>query len=72
MEAIAVGIGLTQLAFGVWMAVLPAGFFDTAGGFGAENHHFIRDTSTISLAFGVAFLVASRRPSRHPPLLFAA
>lgn len=42
VETIVVWVGITQLAFGLWMAISPATVFDTVGGFGAENHHCVR------------------------------
>ena len=36
METIVLAVGITELAIGLWMAISPATFFDTVGGFGAE------------------------------------
>lgn len=65
--------GIEQLALGVLMAVAPGTFFDKVGPFGVRNDHYIRDTSTWSLALGTALLIALRRPRwRVPVLVFAA
>ena len=72
MDTIVLAVGITELAIGLWMAISPATFFDTVGGFGAENHHYIRDTSTVYFALGIAMLVAARRPAWRPPVLLTA
>ena len=72
LRVIVAWIGVAQLAFGLWMAISPATFFDTVGGFGAENHHYVRDMSTVYLALGLALLVAARRPGWAAPVLLVA
>jgi archaellum biogenesis protein FlaJ (TadC family) len=62
-----------QLALGALMAVAPGSFFHHVGPFGLRNDHYIRDSSTWSLALGAALLIALRRPRwRVPVLAFAA
>jgi hypothetical protein len=69
METIILAIGVTELAIGSWMAISPATFFDSVGGFGVENHHYIRDTATVYFALGIALVLAARRPAWRAPVL---
>lgn len=62
-------VGLTHLALGAFMAIAPGPFYDAIGPFGARNDHYIRDVSTYNLALGVAFVIASRRPSWRVPVI---
>jgi hypothetical protein len=72
MDTLILAVGIAELAIGLWMAISPASFFDTVGGFGAENHHYIRDTSTVYFALGIAMFVAARRPAWRAPVLLTA
>jgi len=72
MPAIVVGLGVSQIGLGLWMAISPESFFDVLGGFGAENPHYVRDVSTVYLALGAALLVAARRPAWRAPVLLVA
>jgi hypothetical protein len=70
----AVGIALVvyavfQLALGLVMVFAAGWFFDNVGPFGTQNDHYTRDNATMSLAFGVAGLVAVRRRSWRVPVL---
>ena len=58
-----------ELVLGLWMLLAPRSFYDAIGPFGAYNRHYVLDTSTWQLAFGVALAVAVRRPSWRVPLL---
>jgi uncharacterized membrane protein len=58
-----------NLAIGLYMLVAPRSFFETVGPFGAYNPHYVLDTSTWQLAFGVALVVAVRQASWRVPLL---
>jgi hypothetical protein len=58
-----------ELALGLWMVVAPRSFYDAVGPFGAYNAHYVVDTSTWQLAFGVALAVAVRQASWRVPLL---
>jgi len=58
-----------QLALGLWMALAPRSFYDAVGPFGTYNAHYVVDTSTWQLAFGVALAVAVRQTSWRVPLL---
>jgi hypothetical protein len=66
------GLGLTQLAFGIWMVVAPAGFFDHWAAFGARNGHYVRDVATISLTIGAALVWVAHRPRWRVPVLAVA
>ena len=72
MPAIMVGLGVSQIGLGLWMAISPESFFDVLGGFGAENPHYVRDVSTFYLALGAALLVAVRRPTWRAPVLLVS
>lgn len=66
-------LGAYQLVLGGFMVVSPHAFFTSAGPFGTENSHYIRDVSTFYLALGAVMLLAARRPSwRVAVLAFAA
>ena len=54
---------------GLWMAISPHTFYTAIGPFGVQNDHYLRDTATFNLAFGVALLIAYRRPSWRTPIL---
>jgi hypothetical protein len=69
-----VGIGVLafgayHLALGLLMALAPGTFFDRVGPFGLRNDHYIRDTASFELAFGVLLLVAYRLRSWRAPVL---
>jgi uncharacterized membrane protein len=55
-------LGAVQLGLGGWMALTPASFFASVAPFGARNDHLLRDLSTVSLALGMAALLAVTRP----------
>jgi hypothetical protein len=58
-----------ELALGLWMVLAPRSFYDAVGPFGPYNAHYVVDTATWQLAFGVVLAVAVRRPSWRVPLL---
>jgi hypothetical protein len=58
-----------QLALGLVMTFAAGWFFRNVGPFGIRNDHYTRDNATMYLAFGVAGLVALRRPSWRFPVL---
>lgn len=49
--------------------ISPGSFFETIGGFGVENDHYIRDAATFPLAIAVAAWLAASRPSWQAPIL---
>ena len=62
-------LAATVLGLGLWMLLAPRSFYDAVGPFGAYNPHYVLDTSTWQLAFGVALAVAVRQASWRVPLL---
>ncbi|MFI4990474.1 MAG: hypothetical protein ACHQHO_06120 [Solirubrobacterales bacterium] len=70
-------LGLGLLAFAAYhfaiaalMIFAPHTFFSSIGPFGTQNDHYLRDTATFNLAFGVSLLIAYRRPAWRTPVLF--
>ena len=54
------------------LPVAPGFFFDTVGGFGPRNGHYVFDTAAFELPLGLLYLAAIRWPSwRVPVLAFA-
>jgi hypothetical protein len=51
------------------MIFLPHTFFTDIGPFGVQNNHYLRDTATYNLAFGVALAIAYRRAQWRTPIL---
>lgn len=62
-------LGAIQLGLGGWMTLTPAWFFARVAPFGARNDHLLRDLSTVSLALGMAALLAATRPTWRVPVL---
>jgi hypothetical protein len=54
---------VVHLALGAWQLISPSSFFDALGPFGTLNDHYVRDVGTFTLALGVAFAIAWRRPA---------
>lgn len=52
------------------MVLAPHTFFTDIGPFGVQNDHYLRDTATFNLAFGVSLTVAYWRVSWRTPVLF--
>lgn len=71
-RAILIVFGSSQLLLAAWMLVSPGSFFDAIAGFGAENHHYIRDSATFPFAIGIGLLIAAARPSWRLPVLAVA
>ena len=69
MRGVLLLFGAAHLALGAFQAIDPSAFFDGIGGFGAENEHYIRDTSTFPLAIGITGLLAASRTSWRLPVL---
>jgi hypothetical protein len=53
---------VVHLALGAWQLISPDSFFNALGPFGTSNVHYTRDVGTFTLALGVAFAIAYRRP----------
>src|SRR2546430_10151974 len=56
-------IGVINAALGALALIAPDTFFDQIGRYGVENSHYVGDVGAFVLAFGIAVLVAARRPS---------
>jgi hypothetical protein len=72
MSTVRVGL----IAFAVYhfvvaalMVFAPHTFFADIGPFGVQNNHYLRDTATFNVAFGVALAVAYRRVPWRTPVL---
>ena len=64
--------GIYSTLLGLVMIVAPGFFFDTVGGFGPRNGHYVFDTAAFELPLGLLYLAAIRWPSwRVPVLAFA-
>ena len=72
LPAVVMAGGALLLGLGLWQVIHPASFFESIGGFGPRNDHYIRDVATWDLALGAAFLVAAGRPSWRLPVLWFA
>ncbi len=59
-----------HFAIAALMIFTPHTFFSSIGPFGTQNDHYLRDTATFNLAFGVSLLIAYRRPAWRTPILF--
>jgi hypothetical protein len=59
-----------HIAIAALMVFAPHTFFSDIGPFGVQNDHYLRDTATFNLAFGVSLAVAYRRIWWRTPLLF--
>ena len=56
-------LAIGHVALGAWQLISPGSFFDVLGPFGTSNEHYTRDVGTFTLALGVAFAIAYRRPA---------
>ena len=65
-------LGVSEVLLALWMVLAPRSFFDSIGGFGAYNPHYMRDVATFELAIGIVALLAIRRPSWWPATLAVA
>jgi hypothetical protein len=68
-RAVLIVLAATQLALFAWMVVSPGTFFESIGGFGARNDHYIRDSSVFPLAIGIGLLGAARWATWRLPVL---
>lgn len=62
MALLILNFAVLHLALGAWQLISPGSFFDVLGPFGTSNEHYTRDVGTFTLALGVAFAIAWRRP----------
>jgi hypothetical protein len=58
-----------HLAIAALMVFAPHTFFTSIGPFGVQNDHYLRDTASFNVAFGVALAIAYRRVSWRTPIL---
>jgi hypothetical protein len=69
-----VGAGLLvfaayHLAIAALMLFAPHTFFTSIGPFGVQNDHYLRDTATFNVAFGVSLAISYWRVSWRTPIL---
>jgi hypothetical protein len=72
MSAVRVGLaGFAAYHFvlAALMVFAPHTFFADIGPFGVQNDHYLRDTATFNVAFGIALAIAYRRVSWRAPVL---
>jgi hypothetical protein len=70
LEVGLIAFAIYHFAVAALMVLAPHTFFTDIGPFGAQNDHYLRDTATYNLAFGVALAIAYRRPPWRTPVLF--
>jgi hypothetical protein len=69
-----VGAGLLafaayHFAIAALMIFAPHAFFTNIGPFGVQNDHYLRDTATFNMAFGVSLAIAYWRVGWRTPIL---
>jgi hypothetical protein len=69
LEVGLVAFAVYHFAIAALMIFAPHTFFTDIGPFGVQNDHYLRDTATFNLAFGVSLLIAYKRPSWRTPIL---
>jgi hypothetical protein len=70
--AVLVIYGIYSTVLGLVMLLAPGLMFDTVGGFGVRNDHYILDLAGFELPLGLMYLAAIRWPGwRVPTLVFA-
>jgi hypothetical protein len=58
-----------HFAIAALMVFAPHTFFTAIGPFGVQNDHYLRDTATFNVAFGVSLAIAYRRVRWRTPIL---
>jgi hypothetical protein len=58
-----------HFAIAALMIFAPHVFFTDIGPFGVQNDHYLRDTATFNIAFGVALAIAYRHVRWRTPIL---
>ena len=66
------GLGVYQVAIGLFIAIAPHAFFDSLGPYGHFNRHYVHDVAAFEGALGAGLLLAVRRPAWRAPLLAIA
>jgi hypothetical protein len=70
--AVLVIYGIYSTVVGLVMLFAPGVMFDTVGGFGVFNGHYVFDLASFELPLGLMYFAAIRRPGwRVPTLAFA-
>lgn len=70
--AVLIIYGVYSTVVGLWMLAAPDLFFETVGGFGVQNSHYILDLAGFELPLGLMYFAAIRWSSwRVPTLAFA-
>ncbi len=62
--------GVVNLGLGLLALIAPDTFFDEIGRYGIENSHYVGDNGAFTAASGIGLLLAVKRPSWRPPLLW--
>lgn len=62
VSLVAVGIGVFNIAIGLWALFAPRSFFTSVATFHPYNHHFVHDVGAFQAAMGVLMLLALVRP----------
>jgi hypothetical protein len=69
LRLVVAALGAFHVFLGAWQLLAPDSFFEHVGRYGAENTHYVGDVGSLTLAFGLALLLAAGRPSWRAPLL---
>jgi hypothetical protein len=64
--------GIYSTVLGLMMILSPGFFFDTVGGFGPRNNHYIFDVAAFELPLGLLYLAAIKWPGWRTPTLALA
>jgi Domain of unknown function (DUF4345) len=62
-------LGLLLVGQALWMFFFPESFYDSLGGFGVYNDHYIRDAATFNFGLGAILVLAAERPAWRVPAL---
>lgn len=65
-----IGFAAYHFVIAALMIFAPHTFFTDIGPFGTQNDHYLRDTASFNLAFGVSLAIAYRRAQWRTPILF--
>jgi hypothetical protein len=69
LRASLIAFAVYHLAIAALMVFAPHTFFTDIGPFGVQNDHYLGDTATFNVAFGVSLAIAYRRASWRTPIL---
>lgn len=68
LRAVTAALGAFHVLIGGWQFFASASFFEHVGRYGAENIHYVGDLGSLTLAYGIALLLAAGRPGWRTPL----